>query len=155
MLLGIVGKYRCLNGSHVINDMDKKKISTFDVYFDSFNTHCKSCNEPLVITQINNTNVKSIKIEEEREGWWYNPDSEDDKKLSRPSFTPYDPRIVYIGRLYKRLAKYNSKIRMVKSVKPTYDELLDLANGISRLLGNYSLSNGKASIAFSKKMMPY
>lgn len=147
-LFGVIRKYGCLTGHHLIDDADKKKIFAFDVDLDSLKIHCKSCSEPLVVTPIGTTNGKSVKIEEEREGWWYNPDTGEDKKLTRPSFRHYDPRVVQINYLYKKLAKYNAKIESIRLVKPTYDELSDLSDGIVRLLYSYSLVNRKASIEF-------
>ncbi len=42
-----------------------------------------------------------------------------------PSFTYFDPRIINVKEIFKKLKKHGLKMGSIKSINHTYDELID------------------------------
>lgn len=129
--------YRCLRGIHCLKDEDRGKLinsNGFDNH--SFEAECKKCGEPLIISRISDTNRKRIfKVEEMRQEWWFNVDSDNDNghdPVITP-FTHFDPRMKNIKEIFNKMKKQGLKLRSIKSVKPAYDELLDLLEGLKTI----------------------
>ena len=128
---------RCLRGIHCLKDEDRKKLINSDGFeHQSFETECKECGEPLIISKVRNINDKRIlEIEEKRQEWWFNIDSDNDNGHDAviPLFTYFDPRMKNAKEIFSKLKKQGLKSRSIKSVNHSYDELLDLQEGLKTI----------------------
>ncbi len=136
ILKEIAQKYRCLRGVHCLKDEDRKKLINSNGFeHHSFEFGCKKCGEPLIISRVSNINDRRIfEIEEKRQEWWFNTDTDIDMGVAHiPPFTYYDPGIKNIKEILNKLKKQGLKLGFIKSVNPAYDELLDLQEGLKTL----------------------
>ena len=129
--------YRCLRGVHCLKDEDEEKLFNSDGFENhSFETGCKKCGEPLIVSRISDINKKRVfKVEEKRQAWWFNIDSDNDNGHDAviPLFTYFDPRMKNAKEIFSKLKKQGLKSRSIKSVNPSYDELLDLQEGLKKI----------------------
>ena len=137
ILQEIAQQYGCLRGIHCLKDEDKKKLINSNGFeHHSFEVECKKCGEPLIISRVSDTNDKTIlEIEEKRQEWWFSIDSDigDGHDADLPSFTYFDPRMKNVKEIFNKLKKQGLKLRSIKSVNPSYDELLDLLAGLKTI----------------------
>ena len=143
ILKEIAQKYRCLKGIHCLKGEDRKKLINSNGFeHHSFEVGCKKCGEPLIISRVSDINDKRIlEIEEKRQQWWFNIDSDNDRRVADiPSFTYFDPRMKNVKEIFNKLKKQGLKLGSVKSANPAYDELLDLQEGLKTLRNNLCIN---------------
>ena len=139
ILKEIAQKYRCLKGIHCLKGEDRKKLINSNGFeHHSFEVGCKKCGEPLIISRVSDTNDKRIlEIEEKRQQWWFNIDSDDDRGVDAiHSFTYFDAMRKNVKEIFGKLKKQGLKLGSIKSANPAYDELLDLQEGLRTLRNN-------------------